>query len=591
MTALRTALIASLVVLVAISSPASASKKGKRLLAGAAAVAVVASDPLGKKKSYKPPANPTHLLESSTGNLAAPAPGAFLCFAEAKAEQNLYGADRAGAVFHHQGVIYFVPMWNYGRGGNLLPARFQIYPASQTDSGLVRSGEKMDENHGDLWDCWSSKKWKWADHAQMVEALPQYKTPQQLAAEKRDADLKAGKILSGPNNSAEWAKRAQRGFVTLEQKYPAYSNLWPAYGIFLDRVRDTQQLPNISNAPFQDYCTNNLDRANKAMIDQMSKDYSFQLCGPASENWYNMLSWYHPALKDFRQVSDWSHFGYYREPQKLIFSQKDALADWYLGDSLITRSYHYLYQFAERANMRVAGIVTGDGKKYASAGTFDSFYNKASSEIEERLFDSVSNQRDIDTNIRTWGLYPELLAFFAATLSDRALYADVITAYEDELSEFSMETAAEREYKYYFGAKLIVEACYQTRGFFTYRKYLEKEEVHAATTKWKGYASRSTLPKKDRKAAEQDVLEEYRSTLSYLEEEGTLEFNDETREFCRENYLMLAFMPDTSSIGETSFTPTAAKSACEIARNEVAEARTMQELELAKAKVEVVCDS
>lgn len=590
MRAIQAAFVLTLIFSLAFSSAASASKKGKRLLAGAAAVAVVASDPLGKKKSYKPPANPTHLLDSSSGNLSGPVPGAFLCFAEAKAEQNLYGADRAGAVFHHEGAIYFVPMWNYGRGGNLLPAKFQIYPASQTDDGVVRSGEKLDENRGNLWDCWSSKKWKWTDHALMVEALPQYKTPQQLAAEKRQADLKAGKILSGPNNSAEWAKRARNGFDTLQAKYPAYSALWPAYSIFLDRVRDTQQLPNISNVPFQGYCANNLDRANKAMIDQMVADYGFELCGPASENWYNMLTWYHRDLKDFRRVSDWSHFGYYREPQKLIFSQKDALEDWYLGGALITRSYHYIYQFAERANMRVAGMVTGDGKKFASAGTFDGFYNKAAAEIEKKLFDSVANQRDIDTNIRAWGLYPELMTFFASTLSDRALYDDVIEAYQDELAEFSMESAAEREYKYYFGAKLVVDACHDTRGLLTYRKYLEKDEIRAANAKWKGYVQRAALPKAERKAAEQDVTDEYRATVVYLREEGTLEYSSETREFCRDNYMQLALMPETSSVGQTAFAPAAAVSACEMARNQVAEATTMEQLQLAKAKVDVVCE-
>jgi hypothetical protein len=590
MTGIKPTLITALILVLTFSNSVDARKKGTRLLAGAAAVALVASDPLGKKQPYQPPSSPTHLLDSSTGNLKGAVPGAFLCFAEAKAEQNFYGADRAGAVFHHQGQIYFVPMWNYGRGGNLLAAKFQIYPASQSEGGLVRSGDKLDEDLGNLWDCWSSKKWKWSDHALMVEALPQYKTPQQLAAEKKEADLKAGKILSGPNNSVEWARRAQKAFTSLENKYPAYTSLWPAYELFLEMVRDTQQLPNISGAPFQDYCANDLDRSNKAMINQMSADYGFQLCGPASENWHNLLSWYHPALKDFRQVSNWTHFGYYKEPQKLIFSQKDVIEDWYLGDSLITKSYHYLFQFAERANMRVAGIVTGDGKKYTSAGTFSSFYNEASAEIEAKLFDSVANQRDIDTNIRSWGLFPELMTFFAATLTDQSLYADVIEAYQSELAEFTLESAAEREYKYYFGAKLIVDACHDTRGLLTYRKYLEKDEIADASAKWKEFVRHSPLAKSDQEAAEQDVYDEYLPTLVYLEEEGTLEFSSETREFCRENYLALNFMPAVSSVGETSLESAVSLSACEIARSQLAEAETMDQLELAKVKVDVVCD-
>ena len=83
--------------------------------------------------------------------------------------------------------------------------------------------------------------------------------------------------------------------------------------------------------------------------------------------------------------------------------------------------------------MRVAGIVSGDGDKFASRETFKAFLAQASALIEAALFDSVSNQRDIDTNIREWGLYPELLDFFAATLAKPSSYSDVIEAYKVEL--------------------------------------------------------------------------------------------------------------------------------------------------------------
>ena len=153
-----------------------------------------------------------------------------------------------------------------------------------------------------------------------------------------------------------------------------------------------------------------------------------------------------------------------------------------------------------------------------------------------------------------------------------------------------MESAAEREYKYFFGAKLVVNACHDTRGLLTYRKYLEKDEIHAANAKWKGYVQRAALPKAERKAAEKDVTDEYRATVAYLREEGTLEYNSETREFCRDNYMQLALMPETSSVGETAFAPTTPVSACEMARNQVAEATSMEQLQLAKAKVDVVCE-
>jgi hypothetical protein len=584
----RALFVLTLGVIITLSPSTYAGKKGKRLLAGAAAVAVVVSDPLGKRRDYKPPKQPTHILESSSGNLTGGVDGAFLCFAEAKAEQNIYGADRAGAIFHHAGNLYFVPMWAYGRGGSALPAKFEVFKAAKSDAGSVKDGAALDPDRDDFWDCWSSKEWRWQDHALRVEALPQYKSPQQLAQEKYQADLASGAVLSGPNNGSEWASRARKAFSDLEAYYTAYADFWPAYSILLNRVRDTQQLPNLSEIPFQQLCDDKFDRDNKALSDHMTEDYGFNLCGSASENWFRLLSWYDPSRKDFRASSDWSRFGYYREPQRQIFSEKHAIDDWYLGSGLIATSYHYLFDFAERANMRVAGMVTGDGKKFASRDTFLSFYNKSAAEIESKLFDSVSNQRDIDINIRSWGLYPELLSFFASTLSDKDLYQDVIDAYSDELSEFIMESAAEQEYKYYFGAFALVEACRDSRGVFSYRNYITSAEFSEAKSAWGRYANSSALQRELRKPAEQDVRAEYQPTISYITEQGVGEFNDETLDFCRENYLTLVSMP-ASSIGSTGFTASA-PSACDMARNELAEAETMDELQLAKAKVELLCE-
>ena len=158
----RNALIAlALGLAVTLAPPAHAGKTGKRLLAGVAAVAVVVGDPLERHRDYKAPKQPTHVLQSDSGNLLAPVEGAFLCFAEAKAEQNIYGADRAGAIFYHSGDVFFVPMWAYGRGGGLLPAKFQIYSASQNDAGLFQNEAMLDPTRDDLWDCWSSKTWRW----------------------------------------------------------------------------------------------------------------------------------------------------------------------------------------------------------------------------------------------------------------------------------------------------------------------------------------------------------------------------------------------------------------------------------------------
>ena len=577
-----------LCVSVSFAPSANAGKKGKRLLAGVAAVAVVAKTSVKGTKDYKPPEEPTHLLESATGNLAAAVSGSFICFAEAKAEQNLYGADRAGAIFYNAGVIYFVPMWDYGRGGSALPAQFQVSPLSQTDTGSGKGGPALDPENDDLWDCWSSKDWRWQDHAMRVEALPQYKSPQQVAKEKKEADLKSGAILSGPNNTEEWAARAKKAFSDVEGYYKAYQSLWPAYSVFLSKVRDDQSLPNLSSVPFDNICENKFDRENKALIDQMTEAFAFDLCGPASENWFGLLSWYDPYRKDFRGASDWSGFGYYRSPQKQIFSNKHAIDDWYLGSGLVGKSYRYLFDFAERANMRVAGIVTGDGKKFASRDTFLNFYNTAASEIEAGLFDSVSNQRDIDTNIRSWGLYPELLTFFSSTLSDRALYQDVIDAYQDELEEFAMESSAEQEYKYYFGAFALTQACYDSRGALSYRKYITGAELSEAKSAWGGYANGSPLAEDARPAAEQDVLEEYSPTLKYIKEQGLLEFNDETLDFCREMYATLVAMPPSMVGGSSAFA--AAPTACEMARAELAEVETMDQLQLAKAKVDLLCD-
>ena len=584
----RNALIAlALGLAVTLAPPAHAGKTGKRLLAGVAAVAVVVGDPLERHRDYKAPKQPTHVLQSDSGNLLAPVEGAFLCFAEAKAEQNIYGADRAGAIFHHSGDVFFVPMWAYGRGGGLLPAKFQIYSASQNDAGLFQNEAMLDPTRDDLWDCWSSKTWRWQDHALRVEALPQYKSPQQVTKEKRDAGLASGAILSGPNNSAEWARRAKKAFLDLDAYYMAYKSFWPAYSIFLDKIRDTQQLPNLSDVPFTELCNNKFERENKAMSDHMAEDYGYTSCGAASENWFALLSWYDPNRKDFGASTDWSRFGYYRPPQRAIFSEKYAIDEWYLGSGLVGRSYHYLFDFAERANMRVAGIVTGDGQKYASRDTFLRFYTKAASEIEADLFDSVSSQRDIDTNIRSWGLYPELLTFYASTLSNAALYQDVIDAYRNELSEFIMESAAEREYKYYFGSYALVEACRDSRGTFSYRSYITKAEYKEAKSAWSRYANSSALPRDQRSAARDDVQAEYQPTISYITEEGAGAFNDETLEFCRENYFTLTSIP-ASSIGTGSFL--SEPSACELARNELADAETMDQLQLAKAKLEMLCD-
>ena len=572
------------------SPPALSSKK---LLAGVTAVAVVASEPFKKRSAYKPPKKPTHIVESPSGNLTADLSGSFLCFATATRGQNYLGSDRAGAVFYSEGNIYFIPKWAYGRSGATTPAVFTIYPAKTTDKGVEKAGPVVDQSQVELWDCWSSKKWEWEDHALSVEALPQDKTPEKIEEEKRSADLKAGKIVDGPNNSKKWAERAAGHFENLAAQYPIYDAFWPAFDIFVTKVGDSSQLPNLSNTPFSDYCVNNLDRANNSKVRQMERDFGYVNCGAPNANWYKFLSWYHPAKKDFYAVDDWSHFGYYKPPQKQIFQQKDAIEEWYLGGALITKSYHYLFDFAERANMRVAGMVTGDGKKFASQGTFRSFVQKASAEIENDLFESVSNQRDIDENIRSWGLYPELFDFFVATLRQPNRYSDVIQAYADELQEYIQESAFEREYKYYFGAFILTEACYKTRGFYNYRKYVEKSEYKQAASQWNNFKDRSPLDKNQKSRAEQDVTDEYLSTLAYLQEEGSLDFNDETKGFCRDNYLALAYMPATSSTSEESALATSVESneACDIARMELAEANSMDQLQLAKAKMELVCSS
>lgn len=637
MNALRAGILVAAATLLLCSLPVHAGKTGKRLLAGVAAVAVVAGDPLERYRDYKPPKQPTHLLESSSGNLTQEVRGAFICFAEPRGGNKPSNKDLAGAVMHIDGRIYYVPMWPYNGGGNAVPARFIVFPADSTEAGMRKTGPALSTSDSTLWDCWSSKEWKWEDHAAPIEGLAGYKSPQQLASERYKADLTAGKVLAGPNNTTEWTRRARAAFQDVATYYPEYQKFWPAYDIFLEKVRNPKQLPNLSGQPFEDYCRNNLDRSNKAKIDSMRVDFGYQLCGPSASNWHKLLAWYHPDQKDYLRASDWSQFGYYNEPQKRIFTRNGAIfnssscarpgqslsltrvesllqqkncslsgastskdwltgsetGSWYLGDSLITQSYHFLFDYAERANMRVAGIVSGDGDKFASRETFKAFLAQASALIEAALFDSVSNQRDIDTNIREWGLYPELLDFFAATLAKPSSYSDVIEAYKVELLEFEMESAPQREYKYFFGAMALVDACASSRKFFNYRKYIDSNEYNEASSLWRDYANRSPLSSEERVAAEQDVLNEYAATFQYLSEQSSLDFEENTRNFCQENLMTLKFMSSTANTWDQPADPAEpAKedSACALARNLAAEATTLSELELAKAKVEIVCN-
>lgn len=542
-------------------------------------------DKLQAEVGYHPPQGVSHAVESSKGNLRQPVFGTLICL-------EYWPSDRSskGLVFHSSGrVIWFPVEYPFARQNDKdFPNNFRVHAASEGSTGPVQ-GQVLPEFDA-FREC--PDGWDWSKNALLYTAIPEYRSDAQLAAERKAAEdakreaaekqrqqqLSNGVIVDGPNNSEKWVTKAKEVSAELIAAYPVFDKLWPAYEVFLDRIRNPNIVPTPSGSPFETICENKFDADNKKKKALYTANFAFDTCGDPGDNWAKLLAWYHPGLKDWGAAKDWSDFGYYREPQKLLFTEPERLyfypADgrqtncsirgnqsqnrpvtlttgkawllegclsgsmgvrsWRLRDPVISESYHWLFDLAERFNMRVAAIVTGDTNKYAPKSSLDKTVENISTQIRRVLFDSVRSEDDIRERISSFGLYPELLELYISLAGDDELITDEIEAYRDLLEEAHVDTPQEKAYQSFYDLVAVAQACYDY-GKGRMLVYLDSNQWSEIARVWDNKKRQSGLTRQERESIETLTKSDpgYKNLEVLIK---TNEWNSTTSDICRRMY-------------------------------------------------------
>lgn len=565
---------------------AAAGFKNKGLVAlGTVGIASAVS----KSKAYKPPTEITHAVDSNMGYLRQPVYGSLICVVD---KGGAGADDMYGLIFHSEGRTTRFPVHTQLRYTNLENSWFQVYSASETESGRQQGSIPLEL------DGYSKcpQDWDWSIDLIPVEALPEFKSKAEIAAEKkaiedakkaeaaskRQAEIDSGKIVVGPANSEAWISKAKSVTEELQAKYPVYKEVWPALAVLVERMRDQNTVPTPSTDVFSEICKNKFDKENKKKKATYGTNFGFD-CKSIDETWANLLSWYHPELKDYSASSDWSDFGYYREPQKLLFTGPEntyapvydtslnggrgaacplksrdnskkpvsithlksleaagCMLNPYRGvsyqikDETILASYHYLFDLAERFNMHVAALVTGDTGKYASESSLQQTLKLAKKQIRGDLFESISSEEDIQMNINLYGLYPELLDLYVAMAGGKGGLEDEVQAYFDALEEAHVSTPAERAYRDFYELVAVTEACYdygRSRAlvYIDYSQYNKVKEI------WSGQKKSSGLNKSELQAVHELIDEDPSRQSVYRTIRGE-SYQDYWADKCRRTY-------------------------------------------------------